>query len=877
MQEQKMLERIVLAPGINGTELMKNLALHGKNCINLRIVNTAELSKIILMRAGILTTENFLGAQEENILISKAVEGEEYFGNPSYSDITQITAAVRKMRQLITGASEEESLQKVLAQGTFKKKNDALFHVYQKYMSILQENEMIDGVALARKAISQGRPIDAEFYCFKEVALTPLDKELLEMASGGSYQEIKLQEFFQINQDQVDINSFYNCYGAPNEVETVLTDIFKGKKLDQTTVAVTDVQTYSQLFYDYALLYDLPVTFGCGVPIMNSNPAKLLVLYYHWITDGFYDAASLKEMIFSKAFDSGKLYDLFQDKQNQEEKIFLADFCDVMGALRLTDKADVNEQRVNAYKEAVAEEESLIKPENEKAYKEMLQKKKYIPWLETMAVELALPAEEFITKYAKIRKGSATNAEKMVMLTDMSAASAIFDELTIINSSNCKQSKDDIILNVLKCSVCVQSSMGGALHVTDIRGAMGSVRDNLYIVGMSAGNFPGSPSENYLLLDTDLSLFGEGAETLTSTGKVINKKDQLEALVHLASGLGSTISVSYAGMNVSELKRDNASSLIYELFCEQVGKNVEYKELEKKIVNVAYFEPAISVTRNIGMAYNEDTKVLPDTPEQVEREIRVNDWNRAKAYSPSTVNDFFSCPRKFMLSYILRIAEPQEKGQFEVITAAMRGTLAHSLIEALANSAMSKEEFLELTKQYFRRYIALNPPLLGQSVDATLAELLEMMGTAYDMDPHRKVVLAEKELYCEDVCGVGVGAHGYPDCVEELEDGRLLIVDYKTGSEIKHIQDDIHSCLQVVIYAYLMEQEGHQVAGGEFRYLRLGEVVTCKYDEEMKELLKIKLNDFKVALAANYFPVADTVANPDACKYCKYGGICGKN
>ena len=73
--------------------------------------------------------------------------------------------------------------------------------------------------------------------------------------------------------------------------------------MDECTVAVTEPGTYSQLFFDYALIHNIPMTFGCGVPIINSNPAKLLALYSEWVDD-FFSAASLKQMLFSKVFDS---------------------------------------------------------------------------------------------------------------------------------------------------------------------------------------------------------------------------------------------------------------------------------------------------------------------------------------------------------------------------------------------------------------------------------------------------------------------------------------------------------------------------------------------------------------------------------------------
>ena len=101
-----MRERIVLAPGANGAELTKSLAMHGVNCMNLRIVGAGELARIAMMRSGIAITEDFVSAREEAALVAEAVRGEAYFGRLTYSDIREIAAAIRRMRTLVPDGDE---------------------------------------------------------------------------------------------------------------------------------------------------------------------------------------------------------------------------------------------------------------------------------------------------------------------------------------------------------------------------------------------------------------------------------------------------------------------------------------------------------------------------------------------------------------------------------------------------------------------------------------------------------------------------------------------------------------------------------------------------------------------------------------------------
>jgi hypothetical protein len=163
------------------------------------------------------------------------------------------------------------------------------------------------------------------------------------------------------------------------------------------------------------------------------------------------------------------------------------------------------------------------------------------------------------------------------MQLDLAASVAIYDELKVIRASGVEQATEDMILNVLKLEVASTRSEEGKLYVTWIDGALSSIRENLYIAGLSASKYPGSPRENYLLLDADLKLFGDSAEYMTSDGQIGRKRDRLLTLARLASGLGSSINVSFAGLNVSELKKDNASSLVFELYREESGKNATSK------------------------------------------------------------------------------------------------------------------------------------------------------------------------------------------------------------------------------------------------------------------------------------------------------------
>lgn len=846
--------------------------MHGVKCINIRICGAVELARIALMRSGITIKEEFVSAREEVPIIAEAVTDEKYFcqeNEPKYSDLRNIANAVRRMRSLVSDENEGESIAKALGQSIFEEKNAALKSVYEKFKKHIDDNKRMDSISLIRKAIAMCGPMEADFCYLEEYPLSPLEKALLDKLSNGRAKASSLRELFEAEEKKPNVESYKECYGAPNEVESILADIYAKKELDKCVVAVTEPTTYGQLFFDYALLYDMPISFGCGIPIVNSNPAKLLVLYYRWMTSGLFGVSAIKNMLSSQAFNRGELKKTFspEEKEFSWNKIYK-----YLGQIRLTNDGATNKIRIENYEQGLKEDAGRIDKQS-KDYDKVQEKLQYVPYLTAIAEELAQPAEEFIKKYGRIRfapKAEESNAYRLLMALDLAAAKTIYDELKLIKSYGEGQATEDMILNILKKTVASGKSEAGKLHVTTIAGALSTVRDNLYVAGLSAPKYPGSPKENYLLLDDDIKAFGEEAEYLTSAGQINKKRMQLLSLVNLVASLNANVSISFPGLDVSELKQENESSLIFEL--------VKNREPEK----VKYFEPAISATRKIGEAYNAGKNVLTEdntsevgSEEQGEKTVQCS-INRE--FSPSALDDFFSCPRKFMLKWLLKLQEPEEDKPFEILAAKEQGTIAHSLMERLANSAMPREEFLQLANECFDSFIMQHPALIEQDVSGVKTQFLEMMGTAYNMEPEprREVVLKEEKITCTH--DTGIILQGLPDRVEKTEDGLYVIVDYKTGYYLKHIENDINTCLQVILYAYMWEKEHCKVIGGEYRYIKLGTTVTCSYDE-IKEKLSEKLSEFKNVMEKGQFPIsvnADYKKN-SPCTYCKFGLVCGKD
>ena len=203
-------------------------------------------------------------------------------------------------------------------------------------------------------------------------------------------------------------------------------------------------------------------------------------------------------------------------------------------------------------------------------------------------------------------------------------------------------------------------------------------------------------------------------------------------------------------------------------------------------------------------------------------------------------------------------------------------------MEYLPDHKMDKETFIKFSSDVFDEYMKISVPLIKENIENTKQEFLDMLANGWEFDNRFKREVAFKE---EDKTTIhkesGVKIHGYPDRVELTKDGKAIIVDFKTERKMNsHIKDDVNTCLQVLIYAYIVEKEMNlEIDHCEYRMLRFTNgIITCKYDDEIKKELADKLITFKNAIDNSDYHIEPFTSAEEKlrCKYCKYSSICGK-
>ena len=203
--------------------------------------------------------------------------------------------------------------------------------------------------------------------------------------------------------------------------------------------------------------------------------------------------------------------------------------------------------------------------------------------------------------------------------------------------------------------------------------------------------------------------------------------------------------------------------------------------------------------------------------------------------------------------------------------------MAQSIMEHIANKKPSEDEFEKYARKMFCEFLRNRTPLSEEKARKAEEDFVQMAANGFKYDPHNDVMAAEKKisvLHPES----GITIYGLPDRVEEDRNGKYLIADFKTKKRYDHKENDIDTCLQVVLYAYMMSHRKDgplPITYCEYRYLRYKDPVYCVYDKEMEARLTEKLLKVKEALDTGKFPRTDN--EKENCGYCRFASICGKD
>lgn len=869
------METILVLSGVNETGLLRTMSWHGSDSFGMRVMDAAELAQYALICSGRLIPEKPVDLGGRRLLMLKALEadpaGTAGF-SADYYDLGKLIDALDRLRLLIP-ENEAAQLKERLAEGEFKDKNAALFSAYEGYMSLCAREGVIDRIGIIRYAAENCTGLrQFRLLTLSERPLQPLEKRLTEVLGGS--EETSLEKLYKAEglPRKAGVGTF-RAYGASNEALQVIETILSEKRsFDSCTVAAADTRLSPALFLELGQRFGIKMTFGCGVPMGCTSAADLLVRLQRWTASGF-GASALEDMINSRAFNRQKLKRLIAQQCGiKPAEVLLKDMLRIAGRLRLGCDIEVNRQRMDNCSDPLVDEEHRQKYETA------------FPQTRVLAEELGKGIVYLLRKYCIARSGlkAVDNAAVRSAAAEMSAYSAVTG-----------RSPADIIPELLTRNVGHSLPQPDSLYITSAEQAVFSLRDRLFVTGLSAGNFPGTPTEDPLTLDSDLRLFADlGAVSLpTSDELIIGRKKQADGLAELAAKLCDGITLSYSYFNAAELKRANMSTALHSMYCAAAGsEDMSYEELLKVMPDISYFGDGLTADRLIGRGYCQNR--ICTGSEKHSENTSVNCLDKNKNYSPSAVEDLFKCPKKFFLQRILGIPDEEHISDYTVTEAYELGLLIHELMDALArkNRKVKRHEFEKLASDTFDRFLSSKIPLTQELGIPAKEEFMLVAMNTYDMEMKSGTSIVKTECKVCAEHSSGLKLEGRLDRLEEEKDSSdekksiYVIGDFKTGRRIKQTDADNHTWLQTMLYAYMVtcqdakDGKDPKPVRCEYRYPR-AETVSKDYSVDIAEEI---IKTFTEHLTDGDFPLYNEAVNDglaiesNDCEYCSYSGICGK-
>ncbi len=248
----------------------------------------------------------------------------------------------------------------------------------------------------------------------------------------------------------------------------------------------------------------------------------------------------------------------------------------------------------------------------------------------------------------------------------------------------------------------------------------------------------------------------------------------------------------------------------------------------------------------------------------------------ARALSPSRAADFMQCPLLYRFRVVDRL--PQIPSP-----AAVRGTVVHAVLERLFDLPAAErtvEAARELVAPQWDRVRSETPELasLFDGEPAAVAEWLtgaeDLLGRWFELEDPTRLEPADRELYVETVIEDGLVLRGYVDRLDVAPDGRMRVVDYKTGRAPREAYE-AKALFQMKFYALVLWRlRGSVPALLQLVYLGSGEILRYAPDEADLLATERKVRALWAAIE-RAATTGDWRASPGRlCDWCDHRALC---
>lgn len=245
--------------------------------------------------------------------------------------------------------------------------------------------------------------------------------------------------------------------------------------------------------------------------------------------------------------------------------------------------------------------------------------------------------------------------------------------------------------------------------------------------------------------------------------------------------------------------------------------------------------------------------------------------------SPSRAGDFQTCPLLYRYRTVDRLPEPPS-------SAAARGTLVHAVLEDLFDSPAAErtlERAVSMLPAQWEQLLQEEPRLAGlftaeQAAEQTawLSSAAELLGSYFRLEDPRWLEPADRELRVDHVLETGLGLGGIVDRVDVAPDGRIRVVDYKTGRS-PHPRYEDKALFQMKFYALVLWRT-RGVVPTLLQLLYLADGAVLEYQPTEDDLLGVerKVQALWDAISASYERQEFQPRRSALCSWCAHQEHC---
>ena len=707
-----------------------------------------------------------------------------------FEDSTNMRKAINSFRDCVIGDALIKMEDTSIISSDFSKKRNMLINSYKYYLNYKKENNYYDRQDMINLIISKKiRVSDVECEYFGEMVISKL---LLTMLKNvfNSVKEIYFSKY--VKQFEDNIVDIVKTYGKSNELDYVLSYINDNNiELDKCQIVLTKNEDVIETILQ-AKKYNIDCTSAIGLPFSHTNPGILFTALKE-LKDMNYGVDGYKKLFNCQAFNKEGFLNIFKDEKGNINNYKYNDFIKYAGWLRLRFDSDVS-------------------------IKESLYDSDVYTALELLKDSLKNGTLGFIKDFVIDSKNNKSVIRKME------------EYIYAKRRHNVEIDDFDLLSLLLDCAISGKVSDSAKLHISGLDKAFSSVREYNFIIGLD-NDYPGNPKENYLIYDMEYE--ATNSDIYISSVIIDSKLRMINSFIRSCE----KVYLSYPFYSLLDLKEKNPSSIIFD----------ELDKRNKKVEDLRTYGYVDSSIRNSNILI--DAAIKNKKPIIKSKNFSSIEYDKTyllnKVYSPSEFHEFFNNKVSFVLKNVFSISLDEDEDVYKVISARDFGTLVHKIMEDFEKSKITKEAFMDKAKNMFDDYLLMRPAIVEVAKDEVEDEFYDIIESLYETDPGATHIKSEDKL---SVCINGINFKGKYDRLE-CNDGKYVIVDYKTGHSLKHKDEDIETCVQGLIYAYMVEEKMNiKIDRIEFRYPYLNKTISISYNADNKNELLNKIEEFKDAI-----------------------------